>query len=144
MARTLLIARFEPQAATDDHADSERGCHDHADPGHAGSLHHVELCVADFDAAVGFWGWLLAALGYDVKNEWANGRSWVRRPTYVVVKAADDDRSFERGLPGLDHLAFHAASREQVDELTVGIRKRDDASLLYEDQHPYAGGYYAL
>ena len=26
----------------------------------------------------------------------------------------------------------------------AGIRERDDATLLYEDRHPYAGGYYAL
>ena len=140
-----LVARPQPLTVSDEHADSDQKNADHADPAHAGGLHHVELCVADLDAAVDFWGWLLTELDYETKNEWTNGRSWVRGPTYVVVKTAgDSDSPFQRESPGLDHLAFHAASREQVDELTAGVRRRDDASLLYEDRHPYAGGYYAL
>jgi hypothetical protein len=54
------------------------------------------------------------------------------------------DRPFDRRAAGLNHLACHAASREQVDELAAGVRERADATLLYEDRHPFAGGYYAL
>ncbi|PSQ25771.1 glyoxalase [Halobacteriales archaeon QS_9_68_17] len=119
--------------------------HDHADPERAGQLHHVELYASDLDASVGFWDWLLGELGYEPKEEWDGGRSWVNGPTYVVlVQAADIDRPFDRRSPGLNHLAFHAASREQVDELTAGVRERGDATVLYEDRHPFAGGYYAL
>jgi len=119
--------------------------HDHADPERAGQLHHVELYASDLDASVDFWDWLLGELGYEPKEEWDGGRSWVNGPTYVVlVQAADIDRPFDRRSPGLNHLAFHAASREQVDELTAGVRERGDATVLYEDRHPFAGGYYAL
>lgn len=119
--------------------------HDHADPERAGQLHHVELYASDLDASVDFWDWLLGELGYEPKEEWDGGRSWVNGPTYVVlVRAADIDRPFDRRSPGLNHLAFHAASREQVDELTAGVRERGDATVLYEDRHPFAGGYYAL
>jgi catechol 2,3-dioxygenase-like lactoylglutathione lyase family enzyme len=119
--------------------------HDHADPEHAGQLHHVELYASDLDASVEFWDWLLGELGYEPKNDWDGGRSWVNGPTYVVLVAADaDDHAFDRRAAGLNHLAFHAASREQVDELAAGVRDRDDAALLYEDRHPFAGGYYAL
>jgi hypothetical protein len=31
-----------------------------------------------------------------------------------------------------------------VDEITEGVRERENAAVLYEDQHPFAGGYYAL
>lgn len=118
---------------------------DHADPAFAGQLHHLELCAADLDSAVAFWGWFLPELGYELKNEWDGGRSWANRPTYIVVKRAENaDHPFDRHASGLNHLAFHAASREQVDELAVGIREREDATLLYEDRHPYAGGYYAV
>lgn len=118
---------------------------DHADPEHAGGLHHVELYASDLEASVDFWGWLLSELGYEPKNDWDGGRSWINGPTYVVVVQADaGDQPFDRTAPGLNHLAFHAGSREQVDELTAGVRERDDASVLYEDRHPFAGGYYAL
>ena len=117
----------------------------HADPDYAGRLHHLELAASDLDAALPFWDWFLTELGYERKNDWENGRSWIAGPTYVVVKqAGESDDPFDRDAPGLDHVAFHAASRTQVDELTATIRQRDDAELLFPDQHPYAGGYYAL
>ena len=119
--------------------------HDHANPERAGELHHVELYASNFDASVDFWGWLLGELGYEPKNEWDGGCSWINGPTYLVlVEAGRTDDPFDRRAPGLNHLAFHAASREQVDRITDGVRKRADATVLYEDRHPYAGGYYAL
>ena len=118
---------------------------DHADPEHVGQLHHVELYTSALDSSVDFWGWLLTELGYELKEEWEGGCSWINGPTYIVVGQADNlDHPFDRQAPGLNHLAFHAASREQVDEITAGIRERENATVLYEDQHPYAGGYYAL
>lgn len=118
---------------------------DHADPDHAGELHHLELSVSSLDTAIEFWGWLLDELGYEPKNEFDGGRSWINGPTYVVLVQSDrPDRPFERRAPGMDHLAFHATSREQVDRITGAVRERDDATVLYEDRHPYAGGYYAL
>ena len=119
--------------------------HDWADAERAGQLHHVELYASDLDASIDFWGWLLGALGYEPKNEWESGRSWINGPTYVVLVEADDEGpAFDRNAPGLNHLAFHAGSREQVARIADGVRERSDASLLYPEQHPYAGGYYAL
>lgn len=118
--------------------------HDHADPDHAGGIHHVELYASDIDASLSFWGWLLGELGYEPKNDWEGGRSWINGPTYVVLVDSEAEQEFDRNAPGLNHVAFHATSREQVDELTEGVREREDSQVLYEEQHPYAGGYYAL
>jgi catechol 2,3-dioxygenase-like lactoylglutathione lyase family enzyme len=118
---------------------------DWADADRAGQLHHVELSASDLDASVDFWNWLLGELGYEPKDEWEGGRSWVSGPTYVVlVTAEEEEPPFDRNAPGLNHVAFHAGSREQVDRISEGVRERSDASLLYEERHPYAGGYYAL
>lgn len=121
------------------------GADDHADPDHAGGLHHVELAVpeTDLDAALDWWSWLLDELGYEPKNEWESGRSWANGPTYVVLKSATSEGTIERRAPGLDHLAFHAASRAQVDRVADEVRDRKGTTLLYPDNHPYAGGYYA-
>ncbi|TYL38530.1 glyoxalase [Natronococcus pandeyae] len=118
---------------------------DHADPDRAGQLHHLELYASDLEASLPFWDWLLDELGYEPKTEWEGGRSWINGPTYVVLVQADEsDQSFDRRAAGVNHVAFHAASREQVDDLTRQVRDREEASLLYEERHPFAGGYYAL
>ncbi|WP_233274773.1 VOC family protein [Haladaptatus cibarius] len=93
-------------------------------------------------------GWLLGELGYCVYQDWDRGRSWKRGPTYIVLVQADEkylDEPYHRCRPGLNHLAFHAESREQVDELTAKLRARD-VPILYEDEHPFAGGddHYAV
>ena len=45
----------------------------------------------------------------------------------------------------MNHLAFHADSRETVDEITNELRGKG-VNILYEDRHPYASGedYYAV
>lgn len=119
--------------------------YDHGEPEHAGHLHHVELCTSDLETSTVFWDWLLGKLGYEPKSDWDNGRSWSKGPTYIVLKQAmNSELPFDRQAAGLNHLAFHASSREQVGELTADIRERNDSSILYNERHPYAGGYYAL
>ncbi|QCW02919.1 VOC family protein [Natrinema pallidum] len=115
------------------------------DPDQAGHVHHLELCASDLETSRDFWGWILAELGYEPKNEWQDGCSWSKGPTYLVLKRApNSDHPFDRRAAGLNHIAFHAESRDQVDKLTARVRERDDATVLYDEQHPYAGGYYAL
>lgn len=117
---------------------------DHADPDHAGRLHHLELNSPTPVDSFAFWDWLLGELGYELKNEFEGGYSWRRGATYIVLKRAESDLPHERRAAGLDHVAFHAGSRALVDDLATGIRVRNDATLLYPDRHPFAGGYYAL
>ena len=89
--------------------------------GRTGLLHHVELWVPDLGRALASWGWLLAQLGYTRFQEFPGGISWRLGDTYVVAEqspaltAAEHDRC----RPGLNHLAFHVASRELLDELVV-------------------------
>lgn len=52
---------------------------------------------------------------------------------------------YHRRRTGLNHVAFHAGSRTQVDELTELLREKR-IRILYEDRHPHAGGpdHYAV
>ncbi|QSO52684.1 VOC family protein [Alicyclobacillus curvatus] len=113
-----------------------------------GGLHHVEIYVSNLQRSADFWGWFLSELGYEPFQQWEEGWSWRLGDTYLVfvqVKEKHLDIPYNRGRVGLNHLAFHANSRNQVDELTDEIRSRG-MKLLYEDRHPYAGGteHYAL
>jgi catechol 2,3-dioxygenase-like lactoylglutathione lyase family enzyme len=106
-----------------------------------GPLHHVELWVPDLERAETSWGWLLGALGYTAFQEWPAGRSWRLGPTYVVVEQSPALRSdvHDRLRPGLNHLAFHVASRAALDDLVDEAPKHGWA-LLFPERHPHAGG----
>lgn len=104
-----------------------------------GTLHHVELRVADLDRAVPTWGWLLGELGYQPYQRWDGGRSWTAGGTYVVLEAAPLVGAHDRRRPGLSHLASHAGSPADVDRLWQ-TAPAHGWSPLYADRHPFAGG----
>ncbi len=111
-------------------------------------LHHVEMYVADLARSTEFWGWFLPQLGYVPFQAWDAGRSWRLNESYLVFVQALDrhvDEPYHRRRVGLNHLAFWAESRDQVNALTEQVRARG-LPVLYEDRHPYAGGpdHYAL
>lgn len=114
--------------------------------GTAGLLHHVELYVSSLERSSAFWGWLLESLGYVLYQQWPAGRSWKLGPTYIVfVQTASRflDPPYHRRRVGLNHLAFHAESREQVDAIAAELERRG-VPILYPDRHPFAGGVYGL
>ncbi|NMH68368.1 hypothetical protein HF072_06200 [Bacillus sp. RO3] len=113
-----------------------------------GLLHHVEIYVSDLERSASFWSWFLKDLGYDLFQEWEQGQSYKLGETYVVFVQTEDkhlDVPYHRCRTGLNHLAFHASSRKRVDEMTEKLKEKG-MNILYEDQHPYAGGedYYAV
>jgi len=105
------------------------------------SLHHVELWVPDLVAAEASWGWLFDALGWEPYQNWPAGRSWRSGALYVVVEQSPalSGTGHDRLAPGLNHLAFHAGTRERVDEV-VARAPEHGWSLMFADRHPYAGG----
>jgi catechol 2,3-dioxygenase-like lactoylglutathione lyase family enzyme len=111
-----------------------------------GRLHHVELYVQDLERSIAFWAPVLTRLGYRPFQEWDEGSSWRLGDTYLVfVEAPPGAAGLDRRAVGLNHLAFHAGSRDEVDTLTGELRGRG-VRILYEDRHPYAGGsdHYAV
>ncbi|SDK34886.1 VOC family protein [Sediminibacillus albus] len=111
-------------------------------------LHHVEVYVSNLEASRKFWGWFLEELGYTPYHEWENGSSWKYEAAYLVFVQAEErfmDVAYHRCRVGLNHLAFHAESREQVDQITRKL-KESKIPVLYADKHPFAGGedHYAV
>lgn len=105
-----------------------------------GSLHHLELYVRDLERSHRFWGWLLGELGYDLHQEWDEGCSYRLGSTVIVlVEAPTGARALDRRDVGVNHVAFHAGDRVELDRLVDGLVARGGC-LLYPDRHPYAGG----
>ena len=59
--------------------------------------------------------------------------------SYSAKPASIEGTEFDRRRPGLNHLAFHVDTADEVEELVGSLRDRG-TRLLYEDRHPYAGG----
>jgi catechol 2,3-dioxygenase-like lactoylglutathione lyase family enzyme len=107
-----------------------------------GTLHHVELYVAALQESLRFWQPFLLKLGYAEYQSWNEGVSYRLADTYIVFVQAENEHiklGYHRKRVGLNHLAFHATSRDQVDEVTAWVRA-SGFKLLYEDRHPRAGG----
>ena len=107
----------------------------------AGRLHHVEIWVTDLERARASWAWLLSELGYTPFQKWKHGESWRLGDTYIVIEQSPDLRAeqHDRLRPGLNHLAFHAGTRRDVDRVTAAAQS-NGWQLLFADEHPHAGG----
>ena len=113
-----------------------------------GKLHHIEICVSSIEVSLQFWAPFLGRFAYTENQAWDKGRSYKLDDTYIVFVQADESSAaagYDRRRVGLNHLAFCASSREQVDEITSWARA-NDVRVLYEDRHPFAGGpeHYAV
>jgi catechol 2,3-dioxygenase-like lactoylglutathione lyase family enzyme len=97
--------------------------------------------VPDLGRACAEWGWLLVQLGHAPFQEWPDGRSWRLGATYLVVEQSPALTASEhdRLRPGLNHLAFHAGTRQNVDHLAAEGPALG-WTLLFPDRHPHAGG----
>ena len=105
-----------------------------------GTLHHVELWVTDFAASEATVGRLLLRLGYVETRRWPSGVRYDLGATYVVLEAGPDVTGpHERTRAGLNHLAFHGGTADEVDALTEAA-VADGWTLLFADRHPFAGG----
>jgi len=105
-------------------------------------LHHVEMNVSKLQKSRIFYDFLLPKLGYTLYQEWEFGFSYIFENTYLVFVQTIEkhlETTYHRAETGLNHLAFHAQSREQVDEITK-ILEGQGTKILYKDRHPYASG----
>jgi catechol 2,3-dioxygenase-like lactoylglutathione lyase family enzyme len=104
-------------------------------------LHHVELWVPDLASARRSWGWLLTELGWAVADLGATTFEAQHGDVYLFVEQSPalSGRTHDRLAPGVNHLAFHAGTRDHVNAL-VTAAPGHGWTLLFPDRHPHAGG----
>jgi len=113
-----------------------------SDPRSPGRLHHLELWVGDLPAVLDAWWWLLGELGFQERDQWADGISWTGPGgEYLVLEQGPDVRAdrHDRLRPGLNHLAFWAGTESDVDRL-VAAGPEHGWTPLFADRYPFAGG----
>jgi glyoxylase I family protein len=118
-----------------------------------GLIHHLDLTVRDPWASLAFYDAVLSFLGYQRVREDARGFDWELAPkiggftSIGVMKAegAGRDREHNRYSPGLHHVAWQAASRDDVDCLHELLLQIGATVLDPPAEYPaYGDGYYAV
>lgn len=96
-------------------------------------LHHIELYVSNLNLSRSFWSWLLSHMGYELFQDWPQGFSYKHGETYIVfveVEGGHETPPYHRKRVGLNHLAFHAPSRQAIDDLAIELGQRG-VPILY-------------
>ena len=117
-----------------------------------GGFHHIDLNVSDMAAAKAVYGPVLEFLGYRCVTDKPDHLEWDLGPdghgASLGLKLCDPalrQHRHERYAPGLHHLAWRAASREEVDRLHDLLVARGIPVLDAPAHYPqYSGDYYAV
>ncbi|HEX4695089.1 VOC family protein [Sphingomonas sp.] len=115
-----------------------------------GAFHHIDLSVSDVAAARCVYAPVLEFLGYSLVKDELDGCEWDMRGhepfgASLGIRAAASGGAHDRYAPGLHHLAWRAASREEVDRLHDLLVANDITVLDAPAHYPqYSGDYYAV
>ena len=114
-------------------------------------LSHIQINVSDAAKSLPFYKDLLTYFGYTVMMEDpkfigmddGNGMTiWVND-----IEEKFKDNKFHRKSAGLNHLAFHVESKEDVDKFTKEFLQPRGLNILYESPKlfpEYTPDYYAV
>lgn len=114
-----------------------------------GFINHLDLTVTDLAASGAYYDKILTRLGYTRSKEYAgdvpcwqfNGAG---ATLSIGLHKAKERTVHNRYSPGLHHLAFHAASRKEVDEFFRFLLSEHLPILDDPAEYDYTPGYYAV
>jgi glyoxylase I family protein len=118
-----------------------------------GFVHHIDLSVSDLAKAKPFYARVLGFMGYAAGEDYGDrGQDFDLRTdsgfSSIGVRVSEGPhaaRAHDRYAPGLHHLAWSAASREDVDKCYAMLREIGATILDAPADYPqYGDGYYAV
>lgn len=117
-----------------------------------GGVHHVDLTVRDAHASRAFYESVLGFMGYRLGQSYDHGYDFDLTAadgfSSIGIRSASGpgaQRTHDRYSAGLHHLAWAAASREDVDAMHKRLQKIGATILDPPADYPeYGEGYYAV
>lgn len=116
-----------------------------------GTINHLRLTVSDIARAKGFYGPILHRLGYALVEANATRLAWAGWAPHgtlhwLILSVADPSRAarHDRYTPGLHHVAWNVASREEVDAFHAFLVSQSVPILDPPAMYDYEPGYYAF
>ena len=110
-------------------------------------LSHVELNVADYAVSIRFYDLILRPLGWERIVCTGDFTSYCDGQLKIILCPTDERHlreGFHRKRIGLNHLAFYAASKREVDSFFESVLKANHISTLYQEGPTGDEEYYSV
>jgi catechol 2,3-dioxygenase-like lactoylglutathione lyase family enzyme len=118
-------------------------------------MNHLALSASDLERSAAFYDRVLGFLGYkrvevaQTTQQLMKTRlfAWAGPHGSVTLRPAKEEsasRKHDRGAPGLNHFAFNAEGRDDVDRMHEFLKSIGAEILDAPAEYPYGQGYYAV
>jgi catechol 2,3-dioxygenase-like lactoylglutathione lyase family enzyme len=120
-----------------------------------GQVHHIEYYVNDLNQTKKFWSWFMPRMGYAEYQSWNSGISYAHKinKTYLVFVEVEPEHlqyKNNRQAMGLNHIAFHGCTQNDLDLLTLELKEHNVKILTqkkgvvcFEDSNDFAVEFFA-
>jgi glyoxylase I family protein len=120
-----------------------------------GSISHIALTVSDLERSTAFYNKVFEFIGFksvEVPESTQQAmktrlKAWVGPGYSISIRPSKGEfarRLHDRNAPGLNHLAFTAENRSDVEKLYEFLKQIGATILDAPTEYPYSPGYFAV
>lgn len=110
-------------------------------------LSHIEINVLNYAKAIRFYDLVLLPIGIKRVNCTKDFTAYSDGQTKIILSQTERkyiEAGFHRKRAGLNHLAFYAESKEDVDQYYRDVLLANNIEVLYEGRPEGNNEYYAV
>jgi glyoxylase I family protein len=120
-----------------------------------GNISHIALAVSDLERSTAFYDSVLEFIGFkrvEVPESTQQAmktrlKAWVGTGYSISIRPSRGEfahRAHDRNAPGLNHMAFTAEDRSDVEKMYALLKQMGATVLDAPAEYPYAPGYFAV
>jgi glyoxylase I family protein len=120
-----------------------------------GNISHIALSVSDLERSTAFYDRVFEFIGFkrvEVPESTQQAmktrlQAWVGQGYSVSIRPSKGDfarRLHDRNAPGINHMAFAAKDRSDVEQLHELLKQMGATILNAPAEYPYSPGYFAV